>query len=116
MLIGCGDSVIPVEVQFAPTAAPLTAALNALFSNRQQYYGESGLYSALYASTLQVSAVNIVNGEAIISLTGTLQLGGACDSPRVQAQIEQTALQFSTVDRVSIFLNGTPLSNSLSGA
>jgi hypothetical protein len=41
-------------------------------------------------------------------------LGGVCDSPRVQAQIEQTALQFSTVSEVEVFVNDTPLEEVLS--
>jgi hypothetical protein len=114
-MIGCNDSVIPVVVDIEPTVAPLTAALNELLSLGEQYYGQSGLYNALYQSNLNVQGVDIDNREAIIHLTGNLQLGGACDNPRVLAQLEQTALQYATVDSVSITVNGQPLESLLSG-
>jgi len=40
-------------------------------------------------------------------------VGGVCDEPRVQAQLRETALQFSTVDSVSIFINGIQLEDAL---
>jgi hypothetical protein len=113
-LVGCGDSAIPVQVSIPPTQGVLRAALGALFSIKQQYYGESGLYNALCQSNLQVDSVTIQSGTAIINLSGTLTLGGECDNPRVEAQIEQTALQFSTVQQVSVFLNGKALKDVLS--
>ncbi len=113
--IGCNDSVVAVDRTIAPTAAPLTAALNQLFSLHTQFYGQSGLYNALYRANIQVSKVTIVNGKATIQLTGTLNLGGECDDPRVEAQITQTALQFSTVRAVDVFMNGKPLQSILGG-
>ncbi len=112
--IGCGDSAVPVQVEIPPTQGVLKAALQALLSLKVQYYGESGLYNALYKSDLQVESVTIEDGKATIQLTGTLQLGGECDNPRVAAQLEETARQFSTVSEVAIFLNGKPLSEALS--
>jgi hypothetical protein len=114
-MIGCGDSIVAAQVQFAPTVAPLTAALQQLLSNHSQFYGQSGLYNALYQSDLTLTGVNIVDGEAIISLTGTVRLGGVCDAPRVASQLEQTALQYTTVNRVTITVNGQPLQNFLTG-
>jgi hypothetical protein len=113
-LVGCGDSAIPVQVTIAATQGVLRAALEKLFSIKQQYYGESGLYNALYQSNLQVENVTIQSGVATINLSGTLTLGGECDNPRVEAQIEGTALQFHTVQQVSVFLNGKPLKDVLS--
>jgi len=107
--IGCGDSVVPVEIEIEPTVAPLTAALERLLSLDSREYGASGLYNTLYQSDLSLEGVNIVEGQAIIRLAGTLTLGGVCDAPRVKAQLRETALQYVTVDRVSIFVNGTPL-------
>ena len=112
--VGCGDSAVAVLRTFPPTVAPLTAALDILLAQRTQFYGESGLYNALYQSNLTVEGVNIVNREAIINLVGQLSIGGTCDTPRLQAQIELTALQFSTIDRVTIHVNGVPLNQLLS--
>jgi hypothetical protein len=113
--IGCNDSIVAVERQIAPTTGVLRAALNELLSVHDQYYGESGLYNALYQSDLKVQSVSIVNGMATIRLTGTYALGGVCDNPRFQAQIEETARQFPTVRQVSVFINGVPLAEILSG-
>lgn len=113
--VGCGDSVVPVEVEIEPTIAPLRAALERLLAIDSEFYGQSGLYNALYQSDLQVQGIDIVNREAIIHLTGDLTLGGVCDNPRVDAQLTQTALQFSTIDAVTIRINGTPLAELLSG-
>jgi hypothetical protein len=113
-LVGCGDSAIPITVTIPRTQGVLRAALEKLFSAKQQFYGEAGYYNALYQSDLQVATVTIEQGKAIIHLTGSLVLGGVCDAPRVEAQIEQTALQFSTVNDVAVFINDTPLEEALS--
>jgi hypothetical protein len=111
--IGCDDSVIPVEVEIEPTIAPLTAAMEKLLALKAKEYGQSGLYNALYRSDLTVESIDIENREAIIELSGTLRMGGVCDEPRVRAQLRQTALQYETVDRVSIYIDGTPLGEIL---
>ncbi len=113
--IGCGDSVIPVEVEIEPTIAPLTAALETLFSIDERFYGESGLYNALYRADIAVERIDIVDDVASIYLTGDFAIGGICDNPRVRAQLEETALQYYTVDEVQIFINGESLDSLLSG-
>ena len=113
-LVGCGDSAIPINVTIPHTQGVLRAALEKLLSAKQQFYGESGYYNALYQSDLEVASVRIEQGNAIIHLTGTIMLGGVCDAPRLEAQIEQTALQFSTVSTVTVFVNDVPLEEALS--
>jgi LysM repeat protein len=112
-LIGCNDSIVAVNVNIEPTRAILRASLERQLGLRNAYYGQSGLYNALYQSNLQLQSVRIDNRTAIIELTGTIRMGGVCDAPRIQAQLEQVALQFSTVDRVSITVNGRPLADAL---
>ena len=113
--VGCGDEVVAVRRDIQKTQAPLTAALNLLLAQKSQYYGESGLYNALYQSNLRIGSISR-NGTAwTIRLTGSLVLGGTCDGPRVKAQLEQTALQFSTVKSVRYYVNGQPLESLLSG-
>lgn len=113
-MIGCGDSAIAVTRVVPETRAPLTAALNQLLSLHDKFLGQSGLYNALYQSNLQLQSVTLVSGVATINLTGSLSLGGECDNPRVEAQLADTALQFSTVRTANIFLNGKPLKEVLS--
>lgn len=112
--IGCGDSVVAVD-RFVPvTNAPLRAALTELFSLRDRNYGQSGLYNALYQSTLKVDSASVIDAKATISLSGKVTLGGACDNPRFEAQIKETALQFSTVKSVTVYINGIPIEQVLS--
>jgi len=113
-LIGCGDSLVPVQVEIPYSQAVLKASLEKLLSLKTQYYGQSGLYNALYQSDLQLESVTLVNGKAVIKLTGTLMLGGECDDPRVVAQLEGTARQFPTVQTVEIYVNGHLLADVLS--
>ncbi len=113
-LVGCGDSAVPVQVEITPTQGVLKAALLSLLSLKSREYGESGLYNVFYQSSLQLDSVKIENGTAIIHLSGSLLLGGECDNPRVEAQLTKTALQFSTVQQVTIFINNKPLKDVLS--
>jgi hypothetical protein len=112
--VGCGDSAVPVQVQIRPTQGVLKAVLEALLAIKDQYYGQSGLYNALYQADLQVDSVNITAGKATVYLSGSLTMGGECDNPRVQAQLEQTVLQFSTVTEADIFINGKTLADAIS--
>lgn len=111
--IGCGDTVAPVTQEIPSTRGVLRAALERLLSLHSAYYGESGLYNALYQSQLTIDDVRIDNRIATIRLSGQIVLGGVCDTPRVQAQLEQIALQFSTVDQVRIYINGNLLEDVL---
>jgi hypothetical protein len=113
-VVGCGDSLIPVNIDVPYTQGVLRAALERLLATKEQFYGQSGLYNALYQSNLRIDELKIQDGEAIVQLSGQAVLGGECDTPRLIAQIEATAMQFSTVQRVSVFLNGEPIRTALS--
>ena len=113
--IGCNDSVVGVDRIFPSTSSPLTDSTRYLVSLRDTYYGQSGLYNVFYQSRLSVESVTLVSGKATIRLTGTVALGGECDDPRFEAQLKYTAMQFSTVKSVDIFVNGKPLSSILGG-
>lgn len=112
--IGCGDSIVAVTRKIAPTRAPFTAALRLTLADHQRWYGQSGLYNALYQSRLALKRATVTNGTARIQLTGTLRLGGVCDAPRVREQVRQAALQFRTVHQVNVYVNGVALSRALS--
>lgn len=114
--VGCGDSAIPVTVSIPANAEPVQAALEQLFAIREQFYGQSGLYNALYQSNLAFESLTIdAQGAATLALSGALLSGGVCDDPRIQAQIEETVRQFPQVQSVSVLLNGKPLADLLSG-
>jgi hypothetical protein len=113
--VGCGDSAVSVTVHAPYSTGVLRAALTSLLNLHDRYYGESGLYNALSSSRLTAGDIAILSGVATIHLSGTFSMGGECDAPRIEAQLKQTALQFSTVRDVSIFINNRPLEDLLSG-
>jgi hypothetical protein len=112
--IGCGDSVIGVTENIEPTAAPLTAAFEQLLAMDEEYYGQSGLYNALSDSDLSIDSATVENGQATVYLSGDLEIAGTCEGPRIEAQIRQTADQFSTVGESVVYINGERLENIVS--
>jgi len=68
----------------------------------------------LIQSDLQVQSATMEGGQAVVHLSGTMMLGGVCDNPRVQAQLEETARQFSPTGQVAVFVNDVPLADVLS--
>ncbi|MBI3734255.1 MAG: GerMN domain-containing protein [Chloroflexi bacterium] len=107
--VGCGDSAVPVTRAVQQTLGFLRAAITELLSIHERIYGQTGYYNALYQSNLTLESLSLVNGKATIKLTGTTALGGTCDTPRFTEQIRQTALQFSTVTDVEVFINDKPM-------
>lgn len=102
---GC-DRVVMVDEQIQPTAAPLTAALSRLFAIDSEEYKDWNHFIAKTNDTLSFERATVENGTASIYLSGQLSgLAGVCDNPRAKIQIEETALQFPTVDDVVIYLN-----------
>jgi len=116
--VGCNNYLLPVArgpYQPTTTDEQIAYALLDLFSIKDQFYGESRLYNALYQSTLSLDSVTVDDtGQATIKLSGQLLLDGECTAPLVQAQIEQTVRQFG-VPSLTITLNGQPLADALSG-
>lgn len=113
--VGCGDSLVPVRQSIQPTRQPIAAALGALFAIKQQNYGQSGLYNALWQADLRVDSAEIDStGLAIVNLSGQPRMGGECDIPRFKGQIEQTILGVGGVRRADIFLNDKPIDQALS--
>jgi hypothetical protein len=113
--IGCNDSVVPVEVTLTRRSPALEGALQALLDVDEQFEPTSGLYNSLYASPLKIQRVVRQGSQVQVVLDGYLELGGTCDSPRVLAQLQETALQFEDVQHVYFYLDGKPLTELLSG-
>ncbi|MDP4126825.1 MAG: GerMN domain-containing protein [Bacillota bacterium] len=112
--IGTGDSLVAVDRTISTPQTPLKTAFNELLTLKDQYYGNTGLYNALYHSNLKVDKATITDKKAEIYLSGSISLGGVMDNPRVENQLNETALQFSTVKEVQIYINGKTLKDALS--
>jgi len=73
----------------------------------------SGLYNALAASTLTYVSGRFDGTTAVVDLRGELRQGGVCDSPRIDAQLTQTAIAATGASRADIRINGRPLAEFL---
>ncbi len=105
---GC-DKVVMVPYTIDKTRAPLTIALFILFDIDEENANGLFSYIARTNDTLAFDRATVVDGTAHIYLTGSLTgLAGVCDDPRAAIQIEETALQFPTVQRVQLYLNEEP--------
>lgn len=123
-VVGCGDSVVPVKnvstmhydwlhmPQESVVEDRVQRVMEQLLANHEQYYGQSGLYNALYQSRLTVQSIITVNNVLMVALSGAVTLGGECDIPRAQAQLIQTATQFKEMNAV-VTINGRSLSEAL---
>jgi len=112
--IGCGDSLIPVSVQVPATGTTLDRAYGRLLSIHSEHFGNAGLYNALFRSRLHVVRTTLHNGRATVRLAGQISLGGECDDPRFESQLEEPALHLPGVRHVSVFINGRALADILS--
>jgi hypothetical protein len=118
--IGCDSYLVPVPIDPAPGDAPLdqqiTYALTQLFAVKDQPIGDERLYNTLAQSSPVVESVTVdAAGQATILLTGQYSLSGVCADPLFKAQIEYTALQFPGVTSVSVFIDGVPIADVISG-
>lgn len=103
---GC-DRVVLVPREIVATSSILNAALRELFAEEREQVLGAFNFVARTNDTLWFEHATTEEGVARIYLTGHLSgLAGVCDEPRTQIQIEETALQFPSVERVDIYLNG----------
>ncbi len=112
--IGCGDSAVAVTTADVTTNDVVKSSFERLLSNKNQWYGESGLYNVLYNSNLKFSSRQKSGDTIKVYLTGTLSLGGVCDNPRVQAVLEMTAEKAANVTNADIYINDKTLAEVLS--
>src|SRR5262249_1525036 len=92
------------------------AALTALFGVRNEVYGQSGLVSALWNSSLSVGSVTRNGDQVDIQLDGSLALVGVCADARMEAQIIRTVFQFPAINRARIMVRNQNLKQSFDGS
>lgn len=108
--IGCDDSLVGIVRKIKPTVAPLKAAIEELLSIPHEYSKELGNY--WWGKNLKLKMVSITEGVATIHIIGEGPfVAGTCDVPRITEQIEKTAMQFSSVNTVKVFVNDKPLAD-----
>ncbi len=106
--IGCGDSLVFVEKQVPHTVATLTAAMTELLATKQSVVGSMSASNPLSRSTLSLVGATVApDGTATVKIQGTIAIAGVCESPRIEAQVEETALAVPGVTKVIVELNGS---------
>jgi spore germination protein GerM len=109
--VGCNDSLVPVTRTVGRGADPLRAAVEELLAIPREY--EGGLGNFWQGENLSVQSVAQRGGVATIRLRGNVQVAGACDAPRIEGQIRETARQFRGVRTVRVFVGGRRLADVL---
>jgi hypothetical protein len=112
--IGCGDSLVSVDQEINYKGDKLKNTLEQLLMQKTQFYGQSGFYNALFSSNLKVDTVSYKGSTASVYLTGEMQLGGTCDTPRFEEQLKATMLQFPEIKNAEIYINNQPIKEALS--
>ena len=110
---GCNDSLVPVRGALAP-GDPLTLALSRLLEAGMPLDTGAGLYDSLANSSLHFVSGYVSGATVVVNLSGTLQLGGVCDIPRIEAQLTHTIVSASGASRAEIYVNGKTLAEALS--
>ncbi|MFF2346264.1 hypothetical protein [Pseudarthrobacter sp. NPDC058119] len=107
---GCNDSLVGFARPAAAGNARLGAAIGALLGSGQQ---PGNSYNALSTSRLTFLSGNFDGTTATVYLSGTLNRGGSCDPPRIEAQLTQTALEAVGAIRAEVYINGEILAEYL---
>ncbi|MFC0455590.1 hypothetical protein ACFFGR_03360 [Arthrobacter liuii] len=107
---GCNDSLVGSAQAGGAGDARLAAAIGALLGGEQQ---PGKLYNALGGARLKFLSGSFDGTTVTVYLAGTLNPGGACDLPRVEAQLTQTALDAAGAIRADIYINGETLADYL---
>jgi hypothetical protein len=106
--IGCGVGLIFAPHTIEPaTVAVLDATYRTLFDLQELPEIESDDVRNYVAADnlLFYENVSVNNGTARLNLSGESRVY-SCQIPAFRAQIEQAALQFSTVENLEVFING----------
>ena len=100
----CGSSTVPIPITVQGPRV-LTQSLQVLLNTPDPHHPE--YFTALEPHDLTLESVSITRqGTAVIRLRGSIDVANACDAARSRAQLQRTALQFPSVKRVAIYLNG----------
>ncbi len=105
--IGCGSKIIFAPHTVAKTTATIDATYRTLFELQENSdIPEDNIRNVVAGYTqLFYDSVTLQNGVAKLYLTGTMYGPGHCAEPDMKAQIEQSALQFDTVNKLEVHIN-----------
>lgn len=99
--------VFGVEREVGKTEAVARAALEELIKGPTAEEKQAGYFSGINGGT-GINKVTIVDGTAKADFDESLEegIGGSCKTAFIRQQIVQTLMQFSSVEKVIISING----------
>lgn len=107
--IGC-DALVFAETEIPATPKILNATLELLFKDDFDYGFSPANFISSTQNKLNFDYAVIENGVAKVFLKGEMTIeDDSCDKDRIENQIKETALQFSTIKSVEIYLNGSKI-------
>ncbi|MGO4585322.1 GerMN domain-containing protein [Arthrobacter sp. 2RAF6] len=109
---GCGDSLVAVHITTPPGSDPLAMAMGQLLAP-DGTASRAGLYNALSGSALRYVSGYLDGTTAVVNLSGSLRPGGACDNPRIETQLAQTAVAATGASQAAIYIDGNILADVL---
>lgn len=100
-------AVFPIERNIVKTEAVARAAVEELIKGPTDGEKNSGYFSGINQSS-KINKLTIVNGTAMIDFNEALQegIGGSCRVAEIRKQITETLMQFSSVKKVVISIDG----------
>lgn len=113
-LIGCNDSLITVPLAVPASITNWQGLLSWMYTELLAQTNKGTFETALPPSGLTLQSLTTTATGAHVALTGTLTLGGACDTPRVEEQLKKVVSQFPQFTTIKITMNGTGLAEYLS--
>lgn len=109
-VIGCNDRLIPISKTLTVQRTPLEAALEELFVQKDT----EQLKNFVKGPNLVLYQVTVANGVGEVYIKGDLIINSACDIPRIQEQLTETANQFTDLKKIKIYINDKSLESYLS--
>lgn len=108
-VVGC-DALVFAEAEIPAAPKVLNATLELLFKDDFDYGFPPANFISSTQNKLDFDFAVIEKGVAKVFLKGEMTIeDDFCDKGRIENQIKETALQFSTIKSVEIYLNGNKI-------
>ncbi|MEL4505842.1 hypothetical protein AAEX63_13215 [Luteococcus sp. H138] len=113
--LGCGDTAV-AAIALPASNTPVRDAMTKLLANHSEELGMSGLANPIGRSHLSYvdGKYDRSTGLVTVWLEGRFSQSGTCDDPRLEAQLEMTAMSAAPgASKAQVFINGKKLESYL---
>lgn len=113
-LIGCNDSLVSVQVSFAPWLQTWNDLLEDLYTRQFAAESQPNGSETMFETGITVNSITVSGALVSVYLGGAIVLNGVCDHPRITEQLQSIVLQFPQFTTVKLYINNQTLSSYLS--